>query len=240
MRLFVCAALLCAGMASAETWRGLTVAPEHCCSPYRAADYSYPQSVDPLIVAQIGKVYGPYTGRCFASSSTWWRGRKRMTAGCAPPLPRPPAAGSLQVRADDRSARGRCAGARAVGLSLHGDGLRGVRSGLRAFGRPARSLRRQRQQTDHLRRSAAARDRARAAQPPGLLLHARRRRRGLRIAESSLQPRCCRRAPPPRKNLLSEPQHSVVESENGRTRLRFWGYSSERLVFTVCSWVRDA
>ncbi|MDE2807442.1 MAG: excalibur calcium-binding domain-containing protein [Gemmatimonadota bacterium] len=69
MRLIVCAALVWAGAASAETWRGLTVSPEHRCSPYRAGDYSYPQSVEPLIVAQVGKVYGPYTGRCFASRS---------------------------------------------------------------------------------------------------------------------------------------------------------------------------
>ena len=33
MRLFVCAALVWAGAASAETWRGLTVAPEQRCSP---------------------------------------------------------------------------------------------------------------------------------------------------------------------------------------------------------------
>jgi len=49
MRLLVCAALACAGAASAETWRGLTVAAEHRCSPYRAGDYSYPQSVEPTI-----------------------------------------------------------------------------------------------------------------------------------------------------------------------------------------------
>ena len=41
-----CADLLCAGSASAETWRGLSVTPEHRCSPYRAADYSYPQSME--------------------------------------------------------------------------------------------------------------------------------------------------------------------------------------------------
>ena len=34
------------GPASAENWRGLTVAPEHRCSPYeRKRDYPYPQSV---------------------------------------------------------------------------------------------------------------------------------------------------------------------------------------------------
>ena len=63
----VCAVLAWAGVASAEPWRGLVVAPEHRCSPYRASDYSYPQSVEPRIVAEIGKVYGPYTGRCFNS-----------------------------------------------------------------------------------------------------------------------------------------------------------------------------
>lgn len=55
------------GVASAETWRGLTVAPEHRCSPYESSDYSYTQSVELRIIAEIGKVYGPYTGRCFAS-----------------------------------------------------------------------------------------------------------------------------------------------------------------------------
>ncbi len=50
-----------------ETWRGLTVAPEHRCSPYNQVDYRYPQSVEPQIVAELGKIYGPYTGRCFGS-----------------------------------------------------------------------------------------------------------------------------------------------------------------------------
>ena len=58
-----------AGSASAETWRGLTVAPENRCSPYdKAADYPYPQSVEQDIVRQLGAVYGPYTGSCFAST----------------------------------------------------------------------------------------------------------------------------------------------------------------------------
>ena len=55
------------GVASAETWRGLVVAAENRCTPYQASDYSYPQSVEPRIIAEIGKIYGPYTGRCFAS-----------------------------------------------------------------------------------------------------------------------------------------------------------------------------
>ena len=54
---------------SAETWRGLTVAPEHRCTPYdKKRDYPYPQSVERDIVRQLGAVYGPYTGTCFAST----------------------------------------------------------------------------------------------------------------------------------------------------------------------------
>ena len=55
--------------ASAETWRGLTVAPEHRCAPYnKKRDYPYPQSVERDIVRELGAVYGPYTGTCFAST----------------------------------------------------------------------------------------------------------------------------------------------------------------------------
>ena len=52
---------------SAETWRGLVVEPEDRCSPYRSNDYSYPQSVEPKIVTELGKIYSPYTGQCFGS-----------------------------------------------------------------------------------------------------------------------------------------------------------------------------
>lgn len=69
-----CAILLAAAVAfhgstsAAETWRGLAVAPEHRCSPYDRRDYPYPQSVEPRIVAAYGgHIYGPYTGRIFAS-----------------------------------------------------------------------------------------------------------------------------------------------------------------------------
>ena len=56
--------------ASAETWRGLTLAPEHRCAPYdKKRDYPYPQSVERDIVRELGAVYGPYTGRCFASTT---------------------------------------------------------------------------------------------------------------------------------------------------------------------------
>ena len=58
-----------AGIASAETWHGLTVAPENRCSAYdKKADYPYPQSVENHIVRQLGTVYGPYTGSYFAST----------------------------------------------------------------------------------------------------------------------------------------------------------------------------
>lgn len=55
--------------APAETWRGLTVAPEYRCAPYdKKRDYPYPQSVERDIVRELGAVYGPYTGTCFAST----------------------------------------------------------------------------------------------------------------------------------------------------------------------------
>ncbi len=52
----------------AETWNGLTVAPEHRCASYDRADYPYPQSVEREIVASMGgRIYGPYTGRHYRS-----------------------------------------------------------------------------------------------------------------------------------------------------------------------------
>lgn len=63
----VLAVCFCAGSVSAETWRGLVVEPEHRCSYYRSSDYSYPPSVEPRIVAELGKIYSPYTGQCFGS-----------------------------------------------------------------------------------------------------------------------------------------------------------------------------
>lgn len=51
------------------SWRGLVVAPEQRCAPYDADDYRYPQSIEDWIVAQLGGVYAPYTGRWFASGS---------------------------------------------------------------------------------------------------------------------------------------------------------------------------
>ncbi|MDD9981591.1 MAG: hypothetical protein OXU81_09575 [Gammaproteobacteria bacterium] len=46
------------------------MAPEHRCSTYdKKRDYPYPQSVEQDIVRELGAVYGPYTGRCFASTT---------------------------------------------------------------------------------------------------------------------------------------------------------------------------
>ena len=58
------------GALRAQTsWRGLVVAPERRCAPYDADEYRYPQSVEDRIIGQLGGVYGPYTGRWFASKS---------------------------------------------------------------------------------------------------------------------------------------------------------------------------
>ena len=53
--------------AATVTWRGLVLAPEDRCSSYDPDDYPYSQSVEAQIVADIGGIYGPYTGRWFAS-----------------------------------------------------------------------------------------------------------------------------------------------------------------------------
>ena len=50
-----------------NTYRGISVAPERRCAPYDRGDYAYPQSVEASIIKGIGKVYGPYSGKCFAS-----------------------------------------------------------------------------------------------------------------------------------------------------------------------------
>lgn len=39
------AMLVCASPATAETYRGVTIAPEHRCAPYHPDGYPYPQSV---------------------------------------------------------------------------------------------------------------------------------------------------------------------------------------------------
>lgn len=47
------------------TWRGLVVAPEDRCSAYDSNDYRYAQSLEARIVAGLGDIFSPYTGRCF-------------------------------------------------------------------------------------------------------------------------------------------------------------------------------
>ena len=66
--LLLLVALCAAADASAQTWRGLVVAPETRCSPYRPDDYRYPQSVEASIVRDLGGIYSPYTGERFAST----------------------------------------------------------------------------------------------------------------------------------------------------------------------------
>ena len=58
-------AVVAASPASAETWRGLAIEPEHRCSQYRSKDYAYPQSVELEVIAGLGKIFSPYTGECF-------------------------------------------------------------------------------------------------------------------------------------------------------------------------------
>ena len=48
-------------------WQEITVAPEDRCSTYDSDDYPYPPSVEPRIVAELGGIYGPYTGTWFES-----------------------------------------------------------------------------------------------------------------------------------------------------------------------------
>lgn len=59
-----------AGNALAEgTWRGIVVAPEERCSVYESRDYRYSPSLEERIVALLGNIFSPYTGRCFADTS---------------------------------------------------------------------------------------------------------------------------------------------------------------------------
>ena len=77
-----------------ERWRGVTVAAEHRCAPYRSDEYAYPQAVEDDIIQRLGGIFSPYTGEVFDSrgtpiSNTSWRGQRRTTVGCAAPMPRP-------------------------------------------------------------------------------------------------------------------------------------------------------
>ena len=50
-----------------ERWRGVTVAAEHRCSPYRSDEYAYPQAVEDDIIGRLGGLFSPYTGEEFDS-----------------------------------------------------------------------------------------------------------------------------------------------------------------------------
>ncbi len=68
---YIATALLCLFTlsAGATDWRGLVVEDENRCSDYdKKSQYPYPQSVEDDIIASYGgKVYGPYTGKTYAS-----------------------------------------------------------------------------------------------------------------------------------------------------------------------------
>lgn len=76
-RLRFAARVVCAGLVlcyatagkAEDSYRGIRIAPEHRCSSYEPADYSYPQHVEARIIdGYSGLVYGPYTGTCFDHS----------------------------------------------------------------------------------------------------------------------------------------------------------------------------
>ena len=51
-----------------ERWRGLTIAAEHRCSPYRSDEYAYPQAVEDDIIQRLGGIFSPYTNEVFDSN----------------------------------------------------------------------------------------------------------------------------------------------------------------------------
>ena len=54
-------------MVTGNVWRGLAVAPEKRCAPYRRGAYRYSGSVEYAIVERLGGMYSPYTGEVFSS-----------------------------------------------------------------------------------------------------------------------------------------------------------------------------
>ena len=53
-----------------STWRGLAIAVESRCSDYEASDYSYPQSVEPQVAANLGGWWSPYDGATFTNQES--------------------------------------------------------------------------------------------------------------------------------------------------------------------------
>ena len=52
-----------------ETWRGLTVAEEHECSPYVEEDYRYPQSLKHHLWLALGAPFSPKQTNCLLYTS---------------------------------------------------------------------------------------------------------------------------------------------------------------------------
>ena len=48
-------------------WRGLIVAAEHRCAPYRSDEYAYPQAIEDDIIQRLGGIFSPYTNEVFHS-----------------------------------------------------------------------------------------------------------------------------------------------------------------------------
>ena len=48
-------------------WQGIEIRPENRCSPYDRSDYPYSQSVEDVIIEELGGIYSPYTGECFSN-----------------------------------------------------------------------------------------------------------------------------------------------------------------------------
>ena len=103
------------GSGGGNDLEGITIAPENRCSPYNADDYSYPQSVEPQIVAQQGgRIYGPYTGTYFAST-----GMQFTDAGATPTSTMQSGHGNNALELYDDNGNGRitCAEARRHGIA---------------------------------------------------------------------------------------------------------------------------
>ena len=54
---------------SGNGWRGVPIADEYRCSDYSSRNYSYSQSVEDRIIAELGGIWSPYTGECFNGKS---------------------------------------------------------------------------------------------------------------------------------------------------------------------------
>ena len=89
-RTLVCITIGLASLASADTYRGIPIAPENRCTPYDRSDYPYPNRSNNA----LWRLWARFTGliRALASptqdrptSSIWWRRRKPTTAAFARP-----------------------------------------------------------------------------------------------------------------------------------------------------------